>query len=244
MFFPDCSSVIRGASSLVTGVPRLITSAPRLIAGTPGCTQSSLRRTRVFTNLSQSLPWYSCTSHQGSQLLRRPAGMPSHSLILFWNWCISVYTPHPLRHFWSLPETKIHFADVGAPITEQLTTSLAKNATGRGQNTYSKIINVADCKTSKKRSLAVKYLILIIFNYPTAKTSILYKSTDGPAGRPADNPPNLDKLGDLHRTVSEMTVRGYSQPGPTMWQKFGSDQDPDPKWRSGTVANTMYWHCI
>ena len=88
MFFPHCSSVIRGASSLVTGALRLVTSAPRLVASTPGCTHSSLRRTKVFPNLSQSLPWYCCTSHWRSQLLRRPAGMPSYSLILFWNWRI------------------------------------------------------------------------------------------------------------------------------------------------------------
>ena len=87
---------------------------------------------------------------------------------------------------------------IGAPITELLTTSVAKNVTGRTQNTYSRLINVADCKTSKKRSLAVKYLILIMFNYPTSKTRSLYKSTDGHAGRPADNPPNPDGLGDLH----------------------------------------------
>jgi len=99
------------------------------------------------------------------------------------------------------------FLRIGAPITKLLTTSLAKNATGKRQNTYSKIINVADCKTSKKRSLAVKYLILIMFNYPTAETRTLYKSTDGPAGQPADNPPNPDWLGDLHRTVPELTVR-------------------------------------
>ena len=72
---------------------------------------------------------------------------------------------------------------------------------------YSTIINVADCKTSKKRLLAVKYLILIMFNYPTAKTRTLYKSTDGPAGRPADNPANPDRLGDLHRTIPELTVQ-------------------------------------
>jgi hypothetical protein len=74
------------------------------------------------------------------------------------------------------------FLRIGAPITALLTTSLAKNATGRRQNTYSKIIYVAVCKTSKKRSMAVKYLILIMFNYTTAKTRTLYKSTDGPAG--------------------------------------------------------------
>jgi len=124
------------------------------------------------------------------------------------------------------------------PITELLTTSLAKNTMGGRQNTYSKIINVADCKTSKKRSLAVKYLILIMFNYATAKTRTLYKSTDGPAGRPADNPPNPDRLGDLHGTVPELTVRVYCQPGRPIWQRSSSDPDPDPKGQSGTVANT------
>jgi hypothetical protein len=79
-----------------------------------------------------------------------------------------------------------------------LTASIAKNATDRRQNTYSKIITVADCKTSKKRLLAVKYLILIMYKYPTAKTRTLYKSTDGPAWQPADNPSNPDRLGDLH----------------------------------------------
>ena len=130
------------------------------------------------------------------------------------------------------------FLCIGAPITKLLTTSLAKNATGRRQNMYSKIINVADCKTSKKRSLAVKYLILIMFNYPTAKTRTLYKSTEGHTGRPAENPPNPDWLGDLHRKVPELAVRVCWQPGLPIWQRLGFDPDPDPKWRSGTVANT------
>ena len=130
------------------------------------------------------------------------------------------------------------FLRIGTPITELVTASIAKNATDRRQNTYSKIINIADCKTSKKRSLAVKYLILTMFNYPTAKTSILYKSTDGPAGRPGDNPPNPDGLGDFPRTVPELTVRVCWQPRQPFWKQFGSDPDPDPMWRSGTVAKT------
>jgi len=44
----------------------------------------------------------------------------------------------------------------------------------------------------------------------------------------------------LHRTVPESTVRVCWQPGPPIWQRFGSDPDPDPKWRSGTVANTTH----
>jgi len=139
-----------------------------------------------------------------------------------------------VNSIWSCILGNQGFLRIGAPITKLLTTSLAKNAMGRRQNTYSKIINVADCKTSKKRSLAVKYLILIMFNYPTAKTRTLYKSTDGPA----DNPPNPDGLGDLHQTVPELTVRVCWQPRPPIWQQFDFDPDPDPTWRSGTVANT------
>ena len=92
---------------------------------------------------------------------------------------------------------------MNALITELLTTSMAKYATYGRKNSDSKIINVADCKTSKKRLLVAEYLIIIMFNYPTAKIRTLYKSTDGPAGRPADNPPNSDGLGVYHGTVPE-----------------------------------------
>jgi len=98
---------------------------------------------------------------------------------------------------------------MNALITELLTASMTIYAMYRIKNTYSKIINVADCKSSKKRLLAVEYLVLLIYNYPTAKTRTLYKSTDQPAGRPTDNPPNSDGLKDLHRTVPELTVRVY-----------------------------------
>jgi hypothetical protein len=111
MLIPDSSTVIRGASRLVAGAPRLVTGTTRLLASTPRCTQSSLWRTEVFPNLSQSFSWYSSTTHCRSQLLQRPAGVPSYGPILFWTWCIQDYTPHPLRHFWRLPETKIHLAD-------------------------------------------------------------------------------------------------------------------------------------
>jgi hypothetical protein len=124
--------------------------------------------------------------------------------------------PHPVterqqsvNNIWSYILGNQGIVRINALITELLTASMAKYVTYGRKNSYSKIINVADCKTSKKSLLAAEYLIIIMFNYPTAKTRTLYKSTDGPAGRPADNPPNPDGLGDLHRSVPELTVRVY-----------------------------------
>jgi hypothetical protein len=88
MFFPDCFTVIRGVPRILTGAPGLVTCASRLVAGPPRCTQSSFRRTEVFPNRSQSLPWYICNSYWRSQLLWRLPGMPSYSLILSWTWRI------------------------------------------------------------------------------------------------------------------------------------------------------------
>jgi hypothetical protein len=147
------------------------------------------------------------------------------------------------KNIWSCILGNQGFVHIGALITKILTASIAKNASDRRQNTYSKIINIPDCKLSKKRLLAVKYQILIMFNYPTAKTRTLYKSTDGPAGRPTDNPPNKDGFGDLNQTVYELTVRVHWLPGLSLWQLFGSDADPDPKWWSGTVSNTSQLPC-
>jgi len=93
-------------------------------------------------------------------------------------------------------------------------------------------------KHPKRDLLAAEYLVLIMYNYPTAKTSALYESTDGAAGWPSDNPANSEGLEDSHRTVPELTVWVYWQPWPPIWQRLRSDPDPDPKWWSGTVANT------
>jgi len=151
-------------------------------------------------------------------------------------------TKHQQRvnNIWSCILGNQGFVRMNAVITELLTTCMAKYAMYRRQNTYSKIINVVDSKTSKKRLLAAEYLVSIIYNYPTSKTRALYKSTDRPAGRPGDNPPNSDVLDVLHRTVRKMTIWVYWQPGAPIWQLFGSDPDPDPKWQSGTVPNTSY----
>jgi len=109
---------------------------------------------------------------------------------------------HATEHQWSVNNIRFcilsnqGFVRIKELITELLTASIAKNAMYNRKNTYSKIINVADCKSRKKGLLAVEYLIMIIYTYPTAKTTTLYKSTDGPTGRPADNPPKPDGLGD------------------------------------------------
>jgi len=114
-----------------------------------------------------------------------------------------------VNNIWSCLLCNQGFVRIKELITELLTASMDKNATYKRKNTYSKIINVTVCKTCKKRLLAVEYLILKIYTYPTAKTRTLYKSTEGPAGRPADNLPNSDGLGELHRTSPELTVRVY-----------------------------------
>jgi len=107
---PRRSQTSHRGCQVLTG---LLSARPGLSPSLPGasrCTQSSIWCSEVFPNLSQSLPWYSCTSDHRSQLLWWPAGMPSKSLILSWNWRILVYTPHPLRHSCTLPVTKIHVA--------------------------------------------------------------------------------------------------------------------------------------
>jgi len=101
------------------------------------------------------------------------------------------------------------FAQINELITELLTAFIAKNSMYNRKNRDSKIINIADCKTCKKRLLAVEYQLFLIYYYPTAKTRTFYKSTDGPAGQPAGNPPNSGRLGDFHQTVPELTVRVY-----------------------------------
>jgi len=130
------------------------------------------------------------------------------------------------------------FTQMNQRITVLLNAFIEKNTTYNSKNTDSKIINVAVCKSCKKRLLAVEYLISITYNYPIGKTRTLYKSTDAPAGSPADNPSNSDGLGDFHRTVPEFTAAVYWKPRPPTFQRFGCDPDPDPKWQSSIVAIT------
>jgi len=143
-----------------------------------------------------------------------------------------------VNNIWSCILGNEGFMPMNQLTTALLTAFIAKDTTYNRKNTDSKIIEVADCKTCKKRLLAVECLILLIFNYPPAKTRTLYISTDGPAGQPADNPPNSDGMGDSHWTVPEFVVRVYWKPGSPICQQFDSDPDPDAKWRSGPIANT------
>jgi len=101
------------------------------------------------------------------------------------------------------------FARINELITELLTAFIAKNTTYDRKNTYSKIINVADWTTCKKRLLAVEYLLVIIYNYSTAKTRTLYRSTDEPPVRPADNLSNSDGFGNFHRIMAALIVQVF-----------------------------------
>jgi len=143
-----------------------------------------------------------------------------------------------VNNLWSCILGYQGIAPIFERITELLTGFLGKNITYERKTTHSIIIDIAPCKTCKKSLLVADCVILIRYYHQTAKTTALYESTNGPAGWPADNPPKSDGFGYLHWTVSELTVRVFWQPGPSIWQWLGSDLDPDPKRRSGTVANT------
>jgi len=91
-------------------------------------------------------------------------------------------------------------------ITTLLTPFIGKNTLYKREDMDSKIIDIANCKTCKKRLLAVEYAILIRYYYETAKAKALYESIDGPAGLPANNPPNSDGVRDFHRTVPKSMV--------------------------------------
>ena len=125
-------------------------------------------------------------------------------------------------------------------ITELLTAMIGKNSIYQWKNMDSKIIDIANSKTCKHKWLSVEYTILIRHYYQSAKTNVLYESIDGHAGRPADNPPNSHRFGDVHQTVLELMLRVYWEPGPPIWQRLGWDPDPDLKWPNGTVANTTH----
>lgn len=82
-------------------------------------------------------------------------------------------------------------------------------------------------------------MILIRYYYQTKKTRALYISMDEPAGRPTAMPPNSVRLRDYSSTVPKLMILGYWQPELKIWLYFGLDQDPEPKWRTRTVAKII-----
>jgi len=138
---------------------------------------------------------------------------------------------------------------ISAFITELLTAVIDKNTMYQRYNTDSKLIDITSCKACKYISLVVENAILIRYYSHVAKARALIQSMDGPAGWPADNRPNSDGLGFHHWTVPELTVGVYWKPRPPSSPWFGLDPDPDPKWRSGTIANPTqlyiyYYHDV
>ena len=129
-------------------------------------------------------------------------------------------------------------------ITALLTGLVLLNRTHKRKNIDSKLANVATSKVFRNGSLDVIWAILIEYSYQTAKVSALYECTDGPAGKPANNPRNQDRLGAVRWTIPELTVCVYWRPRVRIWPWFGSNPDQDPKWRSGTVVNTDNMACI
>jgi len=59
LFFPDCSTVIRGAPRLVAGAPRAVVSAFRLVAGTLRCSQDCPWRSQACRHCFQVHPMFS-----------------------------------------------------------------------------------------------------------------------------------------------------------------------------------------
>jgi len=143
-----------------------------------------------------------------------------------------------VNNFWSWILGNQGIARMYELITVLLTTLVLPNITHKRKNIDYKIANVATCNEFKNISLDVSWAILITYSYRTAKARALYECTDGSAGQRADNPSNSDVFGAVHPTVPELPVVVYYSSGRRIASWFGSDQDPDPKWRSGTLGNT------
>jgi hypothetical protein len=123
-------------------------------------------------------------------------------------------------------------------ITVLLTTFVLLNITHKRKNIDSTIANIATFKVFKHILLHVSWAILFKYSSRTVKARAVYESTDGPAGQPADNPPNWNRLAAVHWTIPKLTVRVYWRPRPHLCWRVNSIADPDPKRRSWTLANT------
>jgi len=145
-----------------------------------------------------------------------------------------------LNRFWSCILGNLVIALILRLITEPLTALWLKNTHQPWKYTDSKIMNIAIWKPCKMSLLDVENMILIRYYYGTAKTRVLYESTDGAAGQPADNPPNSVGFWDVHSTRPKLRIRVHWRQGLPILKGVSSNPDPDLKSRSGTVANTTY----
>jgi len=68
----------------------------------------------------------------------------------------------------------------------------------------------------------------------------MYELTHGSSWQPADTPPNSDRWGDFHQTVTKLTVWVSWRCGLPIQDQLGSDPDPHFKQQSATVANTTF----
>jgi len=110
--------------------------------------------------------------------------------------CKTLTLPHhatehqrSVNNIWSCKFCNQGFVQIQELISELLTASIAKNATNKRKNMYSKILSVAECKTCKKRLWAVKYLILMTYTYPTAKQGHCINLQMDPLGDPLTTRP-------------------------------------------------------
>jgi len=132
---------------------------------------------------------------------------------------------------------------ISAFIMELFSSVVDKNTMYQRYNTDSKFIDIASCKAWKYISLVVENVILIRYYSHTPKARALIECMAGPTGELTDDPPNSDGMGVYYQTVPELTVQVYWSPGTPIWQRFRLDPDPDPEWRSATIANTTYDPC-
>jgi len=145
-----------------------------------------------------------------------------------------------VNNFWSCILGNYGDAWIYEFVTELLNTFIGRNMKYYRKSLHSKIIDIANCTTFKLGLLAVEYTILIRYYYQTAKARSLYVSTAGSAGWHAYNLPNWDELRDVCLAIPELKIWVNWQFRLRMWQWFGSNPDPHPKWWSGAVANITF----
>jgi len=77
-------------------------------------------------------------------------------------------------NLWSSILGKEGFVERNRLGTKLLTAVIAKNIIYNKKNMYSKTIDVTDCETCSRRLLAIECLMLVIYQYRTAKPRALY----------------------------------------------------------------------